>query len=175
MCAGRRNDQECLYLKVYHMTILHYQFTHGISVFWHNGCFWRTFTEFVSEQATAMIEFMKTIFHNFQRGLSQQECIDEPLYGNDAPSYSTVMNWFNEFNCGRRLIKDQVREGPWSPWVREHWCRAWTDNARSSCDIPWDRAKLGDFIHQHTLNTAWTTGHEKDFFSRWLLHDLKIA
>ena len=34
------------------------------------------------------------------------------LYGNEAPSYSTVMNWFNEFNCDRRSLKDVVREGP---------------------------------------------------------------
>ena len=36
-----------LYLKVCHMTILHYQFTHGINVLWHNGRFRWTFTDFV--------------------------------------------------------------------------------------------------------------------------------
>ena len=41
-------------------------------------------------------------FHNFRSGLSRQECIDKLkfLYGDEAPSYSTLKNWFNEFNPG---------------------------------------------------------------------------
>ena len=41
--------------------------------------------------------FRAIIFHNFRRGLSRQECIDELkfLYGDEAPSYSTMKNWFN--------------------------------------------------------------------------------
>ena len=37
------------------------------------------------------------IFYNFRRGLPRQECIDElkSLFGNKAPSYSTLKNWFN--------------------------------------------------------------------------------
>ena len=56
--------------------------------------------------------FRAIIFYNFRRGLSRQECIDElkSLFGDKAPSYSTVKNWFNEFNCGRRSLKDEVRE-----------------------------------------------------------------
>ena len=46
MYTGGRNAQECRYLTVCCMTILHYQFTHGINAVWHKGCFWRTFTEF---------------------------------------------------------------------------------------------------------------------------------
>ena len=51
--------------------------------------------------------FRAIIFHNFRRGLSRQECIDElkSLYGDEAPSYSTVKNWFNEFNRGRRSLE----------------------------------------------------------------------
>ena len=54
------------------------------------------------------------IFYYFRRGLSRQECIAEfkSLFGDKAPFYSTVKNWFNEFNCGRRSLKDEVREGP---------------------------------------------------------------
>ena len=52
--------------------------------------------------------------HKFPRRLSRQECIDELkfLYDDKALSYSTINYWFNEFNCGRRLLKDEVREGP---------------------------------------------------------------
>ena len=55
--------------------------------------------------------FRAIIFHNFRRGLSRQECIDElkSLYGDEAPSYSTVKNWFNEFNRGRRSLEDEGR------------------------------------------------------------------
>jgi len=57
--------------------------------------------------------FPAIIFDNFRRGLSRQECIDELkyLYGGEAPSYSTVENWFNEFNRGRHSFKDEGREG----------------------------------------------------------------
>jgi len=41
--------------------------------------------------------FRAIIFHNFRRGLSRQGCINElkSLYDDEAPSYSTVKNWFN--------------------------------------------------------------------------------
>ena len=34
------------------------------------------------------------------------------MFGDKAPSYSTVKNWFIEFNRGLRSLKDEVREGP---------------------------------------------------------------
>ena len=57
--------------------------------------------------------FRATIFYNFRRGLSRQECIDElkALFGDKTPSYSTVKNWFNEFNCVRWSLKDDTHEG----------------------------------------------------------------
>lgn len=57
--------------------------------------------------------FRAIIFHNFRRGLSRQECFDElnSLYSNEAPSYSTVKNWYNEFNRGRCSLQDESREG----------------------------------------------------------------
>ena len=56
--------------------------------------------------------FRSISFYNFRCGLLQQECIAElkTLFGDKAPSHSTVTGWFNEFNCGRRLLKDEVRE-----------------------------------------------------------------
>ena len=33
------------------------------------------------------------------------------MYGDGAASYSTVKNWFAEFNRGRRSLKDEFREG----------------------------------------------------------------
>ena len=56
--------------------------------------------------------FRAIIFYYFRSGLSGQECIDElkSLFDDQAPSYSTVKNWFNEFICGRNSLKDEVRE-----------------------------------------------------------------
>ena len=50
----------------------------------------------------------------FVCGVSRQECIDELkfLYGDEAPSYSTMKNWSNQFNRGRRSLKDEIRKGP---------------------------------------------------------------
>ena len=58
--------------------------------------------------------FRSIIFYNFRRGLSHQQCIDELkcFYDDKASYYSTVINWFKEFNCGRWSLKDEVREGP---------------------------------------------------------------
>ena len=57
--------------------------------------------------------FRAIIFHNFRRELSRQKCIDEliSLFGDKPPSYSTVKDLFSEFNCGRRPLNDEVREG----------------------------------------------------------------
>ena len=60
------------------------------------------------------------ICYNFRRGLSRQECFDElkSVFSDKAPLYGTVKNWFNQFNCGRPSLKDEVREG--RRCVREH-------------------------------------------------------
>ena len=52
------------------------------------------------------------IFYNLRFGLSRQEYIDElqALFGDKAPSYSTVKNWFNEFNRGRSSRKNEFSE-----------------------------------------------------------------
>ena len=49
--------------------------------------------------------------------------------------------------------------------VREHWCRAGTDNARSSWDIPSGRAIVAHFSHQHMFDIAWTSGRKELLFS----------
>ena len=56
--------------------------------------------------------FHAIIFHNFQRGLSRQEWFNElkSFYGDEAQSYRTVKNWFNEFNRDRRSLTNEFRE-----------------------------------------------------------------
>ena len=57
--------------------------------------------------------FRAIIFYNFQRGLTQQQCIDEfnSIYGAEAPSRTRVYQWYGEFNRGRSSDKDEFREG----------------------------------------------------------------
>ena len=72
-------------------------------------------------------------------------------------------NRFNEFNRGHSSLKNEFRKDPPGRCTRTYWCRVLTDNARSSCDIRWDRSILGHFFHQHTFNIAWPPGLKKDF------------
>ena len=54
------------------------------------------------------------IFYNFRRGLQQQQqCIDElnSIFGNEAPSRTSVYGWYGEFNRGRSSLQDEFREG----------------------------------------------------------------
>ena len=61
--VGGRNTQGCLYLTVCHMTILHYQFTHGINVLWHNVCFWTPKVVKINERKWSRINlFIFVIF-----------------------------------------------------------------------------------------------------------------
>ncbi|CAH2106191.1 unnamed protein product [Euphydryas editha] len=51
--------------------------------------------------------------HNFRRGLSQQECVDELsyLYCDKAPSKTTAYRWYSKFNRSRSSVADEFREG----------------------------------------------------------------
>ena len=44
--------------------------------------------------------FLVIIFYNFRRRLTQQQCIDElnSIFGNDAPSRTSIYRWYGEFN-----------------------------------------------------------------------------
>ncbi|CAH1970250.1 unnamed protein product [Acanthoscelides obtectus] len=54
-----------------------------------------------------------TIYHNFQRQVSQQECFAELLsvFGNKAPHQSTISRWYGEFKRGRMSLSDDPRVG----------------------------------------------------------------
>ena len=57
--------------------------------------------------------FRAIIFYNFRRGLTQQQCIDElnSIFGDKAPSRTSVYRWYGEFNRDRGLLQDEFREG----------------------------------------------------------------
>ena len=57
--------------------------------------------------------FRAIIFYNFRRGLIQQQCINELLsiFGDEAPTKTTVYRWYGEFNRGRSSLQNEFREG----------------------------------------------------------------
>ena len=57
--------------------------------------------------------FRAIIFYNFRRRLTQQQCIEEfnTIFGNKAPSRTSVYRWYGEFNRGRSPLQDEFREG----------------------------------------------------------------
>ena len=57
--------------------------------------------------------FRAIIFYNFRHGLTQQQCIDElnSIYGDEAPSRTSVYRWYGEFNRDRSSLQDEFRDG----------------------------------------------------------------
>lgn len=57
--------------------------------------------------------FRSMIFYDFKSGLTRQESFVrlKSAFGDNAPSKSTVCNWFSEFERGRFYLSDEFREG----------------------------------------------------------------
>ncbi|CAH1991124.1 unnamed protein product [Acanthoscelides obtectus] len=57
--------------------------------------------------------FRAIIYYNFQRQVSQQECLAELLsvFSNEAPHQSTISRWYGEFKRGRVSLSDDPRVG----------------------------------------------------------------
>ena len=57
--------------------------------------------------------FVRKNFYNFRRGLTQQQCIDELnlIFGDEAPSRTSIYPWYGEFNRGRSSLQDEFCEG----------------------------------------------------------------
>ncbi|CAH2014762.1 unnamed protein product, partial [Acanthoscelides obtectus] len=57
--------------------------------------------------------FRAIIYYNYQRQLSQQECLAGLLSvsGNEAPHQSTISRWYGEFKRGRVSLSDDPRVG----------------------------------------------------------------
>ena len=57
--------------------------------------------------------FCAIIFYNFRHGLTQQQCIDElhSIFGNEAPSTTSVYRWYGEFNRSRRSLLEEFHAG----------------------------------------------------------------
>lgn len=58
-------------------------------------------------------DFRVMIFYDFRYGLTPQHCVKKlnSLFGDEAPSETTVYKWFAEFKRGRSTFDDDPREG----------------------------------------------------------------
>ena len=57
--------------------------------------------------------FVQIFFPTFDRELIQQQCIDElnTIFGNEAPSRTSVYRLYGEFNRGRSSLQYEFLEG----------------------------------------------------------------
>lgn len=122
--------------------------------------------------------FRAMIFYDFRRGSTRQQCIDQlnSTFGDEAPHYSTVKRWFNEFERGRRSLTDESREGrPKSAVLPEN-----IDAVREL--IKQDRHVTYREI-EASLSISSTSVHSilhehlavKKICSRWIPHNLTIT
>ena len=122
--------------------------------------------------------FRSIIYYNFERWLTQQNCIDEfnSNFGYEAPSNTSVYRWYGERNRGRSSLQDEFREGcPKSIVVQET-----IDAVRQV--ILQDRHVTYREI-ETTLGISGTSIHSilhkhltvKKICLRWIAHNLSIA
>ncbi|GFT08475.1 metabotropic glutamate receptor [Nephila pilipes] len=122
--------------------------------------------------------FRAIIFHNFRRGLSRQECFDElnSLYSDKAPSYSTVKNWYNEFNRGRCSIQDESRVGRPKSVVVPEKINAVRELIKQDRHVTYREIEASLDISMTSINKIL---HEhlsvKKICSRWIPHNLTNA
>ncbi|GFS79745.1 uncharacterized protein NPIL_406641 [Nephila pilipes] len=122
--------------------------------------------------------FRAIIFHNFRRGLSRQECFDElnSLYSDKAPSYSTVKNWYNEFNRGRCSIQDESRAGRPKSVVVPEKINAVRELIKQDRHVTYREIEASLDISMTSINKIL---HEhlsvKKICSRWIPHNLTNA
>ncbi|GFT62367.1 hypothetical protein NPIL_589351 [Nephila pilipes] len=122
--------------------------------------------------------FRAIIFHNFRRGLSRQECFDElnSLYSDKAPSYSTVKNWYNEFNRGRCSIQDESRAGRPKSVVVPEKINAVRELIKQDRHVTYREIEASLDISMTSINKIL---HEhlsvRKICSRWIPHNLTNA
>ena len=98
--------------------------------------------------------FLDIIFYNFRLGLTQQQCIDElnSIFGDEAPSRTSVCRWYDEFNRGRSSLQDEFREGrPKSIVVPE--------TIDAVCQLILQDRHVAYHEIETTLGISWTSIH----------------
>ena len=101
---------------------------------------------------------------------------DKSVLMNLKLSCSTVKNWFTEFNCGRRSLKDEVREAPSKTAVVSENIEAVRELIMQDRPVTYreikaclgiSSASMHSILHEH-LSVKQTSSH-------WITHNLTIA
>ena len=89
-----------------------------LRTFWHTSLICIVYSNLKVSSRQKKIElnrehFRAIIFYNFRLGLTQKQRIDElnTIFGDEAPSSTSVYRWYGEFNRGRSSLQDKFLEG----------------------------------------------------------------
>ena len=124
--------------------------------------------------------FRAIIFLNFRRGLTQQHCIDEinSIFGDEAPSRTSVSRWYAEFNWSRSSHQDELREGRPKSAVVPQTINAvrqmiLQDRHVTYREIETTLGISGTILYTHSILSEHLT--VKKICSHWIPHNLSIA
>ena len=122
--------------------------------------------------------FRAIIFYNFRRRLTQQQCIDElnSIFGDEAPSRTSVYRWYGEFNRGRVSFQNEFREGRPKSVVVPETIDAVRQLILQNRHVTYREIGTTLFI---SLTSIHSILHEhltvNKICSRWIPHNLSIA
>ena len=122
--------------------------------------------------------FRAIIFNNFRHGLTQQHCIKElnSIFGNEAPSRTSVYRWYGEFNRDRSSLQNEFREDRPKSVVVPETIDAVCQLILQDLDVTYREiettlglwgASIHSILHEN-LN-------DKQICSHWIPHNLSIA
>ena len=127
----------------------------------------------------ALFVLFANIFYNFRRGLTQQQCIDELnwIFGDEAPSRTSVYRWYGEFKWGCSSLQDEFRKGHPKSIVVPETIDAVHQLILQGCHVTYrkiettlgiSRTSIHSILHEHLIE-------KKNFFLRCFPHNLSKA
>ena len=120
--------------------------------------------------------FRAIIFYNFQRGLTQQQCIDKlnSIFSDEAASRTSAFRWYGELNRGRSSRQDEFRECRPKSFVVPETIDAVRQRILQDRHVTYreietgiSRTSIHSILHEHltVIKICW----------RWIPHNLSIA
>ncbi|KAG7300048.1 hypothetical protein JYU34_015577 [Plutella xylostella] len=119
--------------------------------------------------------FRAIIFHNFRRGLSQEQCLAElvSIYKLEAPSKTTIYRWYSEFRRGRSSLTTVPSTGRPKTAVTQDNIDAVRQLIKEDRHVTYEQIRASLSIGMTAIQTIL---HEelgvKKLVSRWVPHRL---
>lgn len=122
--------------------------------------------------------FRAMILYDFKSSLTRKQCVEKlrSAFGDEAPSKSTVYEWYAEFNRGRVTLSDEHREGRPATAVTPETIDAVREMLKRDNRTTYEeiRASLG--IHGTSINTILKDHLAvRKLCSRWIPYNLTDA